>query len=85
MIKEKNVQKSGKKGNELNRLKILNCLGSPGKRQVRYSMNMSSCTSHREIRTALSTVAVSMVLITVENVRSSTTLSLFYDMETTLQ
>ena len=84
-MKKKTVRESGEKGNELNYLKILNCLGSPGERKVRYSMNISSYTAHREIRTALSTVAASMILITVGNVSRSTTLSLLHDMETTLQ
>lgn len=64
------------KGNELNHMKILNCLGSPGKRKVKYSMTMCFCAAHGETRTALSTVAVSDTDHSGD-ISSSTTLSCY--------
>lgn len=52
---ENYVKKSDKRGNELNYWKILNCLGPPGRRKVRYSKNVSSHTAYRVIKTAPST------------------------------
>lgn len=44
MMKEKTVRESGKKGSELNHLKILNCLGSPGESEILTELLLLYCT-----------------------------------------